>query len=419
MTNQWDSPENLPSDRRLEFGCGRIVARMPDIDDCQPIQRTLSPSTSIQVFLVRSVDRFFSRFRKQAVIHELAEPPHERSIRGGSNKRMFFSALILLGVLCITAGGAVLLHKQHKKAQKEKAAAIALQKKEAAEKAAADKAAADKVAKAAAEKAAADKAAADKVAKAAAEKAAAEKAAAEKAVAENNVPTNTPSDIRPNATAANPQSPWERPATEAYSPWGMASTRQMAVAAVSPQPIPQSAIPMAPGTIGQKSPPYGNYGTMVAPPMVAANAYRPYSAPVQANPQQNVAQGRVPMADSPLTYQNVTGMTASGHYVPSAVHTLSQMSNRGSAPPPTVASAPNAIRPLGPIPKAAPMQQGQVTLPMVDATGYPPQPPSVNYPPPAYNPYYQQEPNRQPQPMYQPNYQPQPNDRPPVQNRYY
>jgi len=203
----------------------------------------------------------------------------------------------------------------------------------------------------------------------------------------------------------------------------------MAAVAASPQavpnvpPIAQPAIPTAPGTLGQRpqemvsrQPYYNNYGTMVAPPMVAANTYRPYSAPVQGYPlPQNAVQnqGRIPVADSPLTYQNVTGMTASGYYVPSAVHELSQLQGGSPTPIQAVSPTPNAIRPLGPIPNAAPTRQGQTGSPMVAATGYPPQPPSANnYPPPPYSP-----PNYQPQPGYQlqPIYQPQSNYQPPTQ----
>ena len=443
MTNEWDSVNNIPPDHQTEFGCGRIVARMPDLDGCQPIQRPDPVSTPIRVIVSRFVPHWglFSRFRQQTVVPDVVKSEQESSPGKRSKKPLIFASLIGLGILCIIIGG-VVLYKQHRKVVKqaeravarakadaeaaEKAAKAAVAKAkadaEAAEKAAVEKAAAEKAAqaKAAAEKAAQAKAAEEKAAqaKAAAEKAAQAKAAEEKKIAEQSVASPQPDEkkpVSPTSSPSNPQSPWERPTTGEYSPWGMATTRQGNAAPVHAAGIPagvqsppmaQMAIPTAPGSIGQGQNPLpysNNYGTMVAPPMVANNANQRHYAP-QKPSSQSVAQnqGRVPIADSPLTYQNVTGMTASGHYVPSAVHEL--YANQGGS----------SIRPLGPIPTVAPPQetyvvgsvppqQGQSYVPpnspMVATTGLPPQVP----------PQYQQQQNYQPQANY---YQPQTNYQP-------
>ncbi len=509
MTEKWDSPENASNGNRPEFCSGRIVARMPDLDDCQPIQQTHSSTREYRGVVVRLIQtrflnswRILARFRKPASPSEGECGENSQSEREASKKRFLFTALIAIGILCIVLGGiigGVVLHKEHKKAKKremaDKAAAVALEKKEAAEKAAkekaakaaadkaaaktvaakpvadkevVDKAAADKAAavKAAAEKAAAEKAAAAKIAaaKAAAEKAAAEKAAAEKAaadkvaaakaaaakaVAEKAAPQSAITEKKTAVAPTNNQSPWDRPATEGYSPWGMASTRQVNAQSATqnvPQPptaavqmVQQPAIPMAQGTLVRQS--QGtvnavpqNYSTAMVAPATGVTSYRPYAPPAVSQPQQgNMGNmGRVPVAESALTYQNISGVTGSGHYVPSAVHELSMVASQGMPTQtpmpmqtPAPVAAPNAIRPLGPIPSGTPVQgmsangavpqqtnqpyvQNTGSPTMVAATAYPPQGSAVNY---QTQPNYQQQAGYQPQPNYQQQagYQPQPN----------
>ena len=402
MTNEWDSPENITDDRQSEFDCGRIVARMPDLDECQPIQRPLSPAGTIFRHFV-SDWILLSRFRKKDVHPE--NPANQN--RAYSKKFYVFAPLILVGILCITVGG-ILLYKEHKKARKaERAAAQELQKQEDADKKAkedADKKAkedADKKAKEDADKKAkedADKKAkedADKKAKEIADKKAKEdadkkkaeeeKKKAEQETAAKPAPEKKPDEKKPEAVPPNSQSPWERTASEAYSPWGMATTRQMdtlrassnaQLVQVQPPSVPLPAIPTAPGTIGQSPQGTGNftppYNTMVPPSTAVTAPYRPHAPPTNMPPQHAAMRhGQVPVYESQLTSQNVSGMTASGHYVPSAVHELSQWGNPRpqSTVPPSVPPQ-NAIRPLGPIPGQSAQMTGN--MPRVATTA--PQP---------------------------------------------
>ena len=346
--------------------------------------------------------------------------------QGRKRSNRVYVAVTSIGVLLITIGGFGLykLQKEHTKAtqtvaqaQKEADDEVAAQKI-AADEAAAQKIVADEIA---AKKKADDEAATKKKAdeEAAAKKKADEEAATkEKADGENMTVDPKIVEQIPVAPPVNSQSPWERPATEGYSPWGMATTRQMDalnanrqamvshVQQAQIQPTNTPAIPTAPGTLGQRtpgtvSPPtYNNsmVNSMVAPPSVGMTSYRPYAPPPVLQQQAAVPHhGRIPVAESQLTYQNVHGMTASGHYAPSAVHAMSTQ-------------MPPAIRPLGPIPGQAAPSIGNA--PQLASTA-----PAINYQSqPVYQPQtnYQSQPVYQPQTNYQsqPNYQPQPNHYP-------
>ena len=439
MTSEWDSPDNIADERQSDFDCGRIVARMPDLDECQAIRPPLSATgTVLRRFIGDWI--FLSRFRRGDDDSGMTE--YRERTHSNAKKVYVFSSLILVGILCITIGG-IVLYKEHRKARKaEKAAVLELQKKEAAEKKAekkrADEEAAAKkkadeeaAAKKKADEAAAAKKKADEEAAAARKKAEQEAAAkrkAEQEAAANPLPEVKPDEKKPDVAPVNGQSPWDRTASEAYSPWGMATTRQadalqanqqaiipnvqpvqVQPVQVQPPSVPLPAIPIAPGVIGRgpqgtvnPAPPYN---TMIAPPAAGMTAYRPYTPPM-VSPPQNIpmSYGRVPTSESQVTYQNGSGTSASGHYVPSAVHELSQVGNPLPQPvAPPSAPAPNVIRPLGPIP-GQPIQIAGDAPRIATTTPVPGYPPPSNYPSP---PVYQPQPGYQPQPVYQP--QPQPN----------
>ena len=458
MTNEWDSPEDMTNERQSEFGHGRIVARMPDLDECQPIQRPFRPAGTVQMFFRRCVSNWMPsfRFRRKKDGLEETEIPSPDPIRKNSRRPYVFPSVILVGVLCITIGG-VVLYKEHRKARKQAAAAaIQLQKKEAkeaaekadkeakakkkadeeakkkadeeakkkADEAAKKKIAADAEAKKKADEAARKKAAADVEAKKKADEEARKKTAAnaeEKKKAEQEAAAKPAPKKKPDTAPVNDQSPWERTATESYSPWGMATTRQIdalqanqqtaASAQVRPAEVPLAAIPTAPGTIGRRQQGTANpsllHNAAVPPP----TSYQPYASPTRPLQQHNVQNhGRIPMSEIPYTYQNPTGMVASGHYVPSPVHALTQWGNQTPHP----AQSPPAIRPFGPIPGQSVPTIGNTprVATSTPATGHMPPQPNYQQPYQQPQPHYQhlpyQQPNYQQLPYQQPNYQPPP-----------